>query len=247
MRALILGVGDAFTELHYGSSAVIEAPKGYVLIDCPDPINRVLREARIKSGWPVRVGAIDDVILTHLHGDHCNGLESFGFLSYVLRKSGEREVPPRLHTTRDVADRLWDRLAPAMDYLIGVERPVRLDDYFDLRFLTPGQPAKIAGLTVRCRVTTHHIPTIGLLVSDGKRTLGWSGDTLFEQAHIDWLDEADLIVHETNVPPAHTPIGDLNALPDRVRAKTRLIHMVDDFDPSCTDMRPLEDGEVLEI
>ena len=247
MRALILGVGDAFTRLHYGASALIEAPEGYVLLDCPDPIHRVVHEGVTRHGWEVDVTVIDDIILTHLHGDHCNGLESLGFTGWVDRKRGARRAPPRLHTTKPVADRLWQRLSPAMDTLIGVDRPVRLDDYFDVRILEPGKAATIAGLKVRCRYTTHHIPTIGLLISNGVSTLGWSGDTLFEQAHIEWLSEADLIVHETNHPPAHTRIEELNALPDAFRAKTRLIHMADDFDPAATDMKPLEDGELLEF
>lgn len=262
MQAIILGVGDAFTRFHYGSSALVRAPAGYVLIDCPDPIHRALHEAVSPHGWRVGVGEIDDVILTHLHGDHCNGVESFGFWRYVLRAQGAQTSLPRLHTTRAVADRLWPRLAPAMDRLIGLERPVSLADYFDVRIIdaaapdTPdtlgprgakGAPTTIAGLTVHARFTTHYIPTIGLLLSDGRRTLGWSGDSCFEQAHVDWLDRADLIVHETNLPPAHTPIEQLNRLPERIRAKMRLIHMPDDFDPSCSDIRPLEDGELIEV
>jgi len=247
MRALILGVGDAFTRLHYGSSALIEAPEGHILLDCPDPIHRVIHEAASRHGWEVDVSVIDDIVLTHLHGDHCNGLESVGFTGWVDRKTGARQNPPRLHTTAPVIDRLWQRLAPAMDTLIGVERPVRIDDYFDVRLLEPETEATIAGLRVRCRFTTHHVPTIGLLISDGQRTLGWSGDTLFEAAHIEWLNAADLIVHETNHPPAHTTIEELNALPDALRRKIRLIHMGDDFDPASTDMRPLTDGELLEL
>lgn len=247
MRALILGVGDAFTKHHFGSSALVESKSGKrVLIDCPDPIHRVLHEAGAKAGWAIDAGAIDDIILTHLHGDHCNGVESLGFWGYMQRMQGLRRTPPRLHTTREVAARLWDRLAPAMDLLIGMERAVRLDDYFDLRIVEPGKEHEIAGLTVRCRFTTHHLPTIGLLLTEGRTTLGWSGDTRFERAHVDWLDEAGLIVHETNYPPAHTPIEDLNALPERIRKKIRLIHMGDDFDPKTTDMVPLTEGEVLE-
>ncbi len=79
MRALILGIGDAFTRRHFSTSALVEAPGGRVLIDCPDLIHRVLHEATTQAGWSVDASGVDDVILTHLHGDHCNGLESFAF------------------------------------------------------------------------------------------------------------------------------------------------------------------------
>lgn len=50
MHVLILGVGDAFTRTHYGSSALVRAPGGFLQIDCPDPIHRVIREAAEPNG-----------------------------------------------------------------------------------------------------------------------------------------------------------------------------------------------------
>ena len=40
MRVLILDVGDRFTRQGFGSSALLEGPKGYVLLDCPDLADR---------------------------------------------------------------------------------------------------------------------------------------------------------------------------------------------------------------
>ena len=156
MRVLILGVGDAFTRRHFGSSVLIEAPGGHVLIDCPDPIHRVLAEATAQAGWNVEATDINDVILTHLHGDHCNGLESFAF---VHRIAAADSGPPRLHTSPLTAERLWERLAPAMDGAGFDGPPTRtLETFFDLHVMEPEQePARIAGLTVRCRYTSHPV------------------------------------------------------------------------------------------
>ena len=250
MRVLILGVGDAFTRRHFSTSALIAAPGGHVLIDCPDLVHRVVREASDGAGWGVDAVDVGDVILTHLHGDHCNGLESFGFLKRIMRESDPASERPRLYTVPVVAERLWERLAPSMDAPFSPGAPSQLDDFFDVRLLSldAGAPAvDVAGLQVRCRLTTHSVPTIGLLIADGNGTLGWSGDTGFEAAHVEWLSEADVIVHESNLGSMHTPIERLNALPDEVRSKIRLIHLPDDFDPSCTDLKPLREGEVLEI
>ncbi len=259
-EALILGVGDAFTMEHFGSSALLRAPRGYVLVDCPDHALRAIRRASASAGWDVPLTAITDVIVTHLHGDHCNGLEAFLFSQWVAVRNGDRGARPRLHTNPLAAGRLWDRLAPAMDTLIGVDRPLMLEDYAELHVLEPVNPfpnthersgagaavaADVAGLSVRCRYTTHHIPTIGLLVSDGSRTLGWSGDTRPDEAHVSWLLEAGLIVHESSPPPAHTPIEWLNALPEATRAKMRLLHLPDGFDRSLSRMPLLREGEVL--
>jgi ribonuclease BN (tRNA processing enzyme) len=247
MNVLITGVGDAFTTRHYGSSAVIEAPDGHVMIDCPDPIHRVLREASSASGWDLDVTKIHDLVITHLHGDHCNGLESFGFYRRFASQQDPELPRPRIHAPQPVVDRLWEKLAPAMDFHWRIERAGTLDDYFEVHVIDPDHEARIAGLVVRCRFTGHPIPTVGLLLSDGAAVLGWSGDTPFEQAHVSWLDQAKLIVHESNFGPAHTPIESLNDLPDSVRAKLRLIHLPDGFDESGTDLKPLREGEVLEL
>lgn len=248
MNVLILGIGDAFTARHFGSSCLVAAPDGYVMIDCPDLIHRVLRVGAAMSGWSVDAFTIDDIILTHLHGDHCNGLESFGFLRYIRRRDDPKHPVPRLHCTQAVADRLWERLGPAMDGRhANPDNPRTIGDFYDVRILDPEQTAEINGLKVKCRFTRHPVPTIGLKLNDGRHTFAWSGDTPFEPDHIAWLENADLIVHECNRGAAHTSIDDLNELPPKMRKKTRLIHLPDDFNRRSTDIRILEEGEVLEI
>ncbi len=244
MRALILGVGDAFSRRYFGSSALIEAPEGWVLLDCPDLIHRVLSEATARAGWAVGAENIDDILITHLHGDHCNGLEAFGFARWLHGNPDGRR--PRIHTSRPAAARLWQRLAPAMDGS-HTDSPRRLEDYFDVRTLEPGKVAKVAGLSVECRFTTHSVPTIGFLISDGRAALGWSGDSPFEREHIEWLSRADVVVHESNRGPVHTPIESLEGLPQSLKRKIRLIHLPDDFDSASTGLRALQQGEVLEI
>jgi ribonuclease BN (tRNA processing enzyme) len=251
MRVIILGIGDAFTKRHFGASAVVQAASGNILIDCPDLIHRALHEMSSKSATLISAADIDDIILTHLHGDHCNGLESFGFYRRIMRLRGESAVIPRLHVIEEVAQRVWERLAPAMDAPMNasgeaaLNHPSSLADYFDLRIMRPGSPSLIRGVSVHCRRTMHPIPTIGLKLVEGDAMLGWSGDTPFEAAHIQWLSEADVIVHESNLGTSHTPIEKLNDLSDSIKHKMRLIHLIDEFNPACTDIKQLREGEVI--
>ncbi len=246
MQVLILGIGNAFTKRHFNTSALIRVGASHVLLDCPAPINRVLHDAITINNWEVGLESIDNIIITHLHGDHCSGLEAFGFWNYYYSKSHNKSSLPCIHTNQLAADRLWERFAPAMDRS-NSDNPATLSDYYDLKILTPDTESQIGSLNVKCRFTGHPVPTVGLLINDGSATLGWSSDTPYDEDHIKWLECADLIVHESGPAPSHTPIEHLNSLPDELRAKMRLIHLDDDFDVSSTDIRPLQEGEVLEL
>lgn len=240
MEVVILGTGDAFSAKHFGSSAVVLGEHGNILIDAPDSLMHAMAQASKRTGRTIGPDTADDLLLTHLHGDHCNGLEALGFWRWLEWRRTGRQLP-RLHTTAQVAERLWHKLAPAMDQ----NGTATLADYFELRVLPKSAPAHIAGFTVRYRMGRHTVPTCGFLISDGIRTLGWSGDTTWDPGHVEWLASADFVVHETSPAPAHTPVEYLNALPEELRKKMALIHMADDFDQASTAIRLLHDGDFI--
>ena len=49
-----LGVGDAFTALHYSTSVALECDGVWLLIDCPHPIQKMIREGALASGTDAR-------------------------------------------------------------------------------------------------------------------------------------------------------------------------------------------------
>lgn len=246
MQVLITGTGDAFSRLRYGTSAVLAAPGGFVMIDCPDPLHRLLHEGASRGGGPfaaLQSEDIGDILLTHLHGDHSNGLESLGFFRRIRRLRGLEQALPRLWCARETADRLWHKLAPAMAGGLGRT----LADFYDLRILTPGETHEVAGLRVECRVTTHPLHCLGFRIRhpDGAM-LGWSGDSAYEPAHLEWLSAADTIVHEAGGPaPAHTEAAQLAALPEPLRNKLRVLHIPDGWDSA--GLAHLSDGELLRV
>ena len=59
---------------------------------------------------------------------------------------------------------------------------------------------------IECRPTIHSIPTTAFRIRAGGRILAFSADTAFDPTLIDWLAPADLIVHEvTTLPPLMGP------------------------------------------
>ena len=245
MRFVPIGVGDAFSASFYSSSLAIEAEGTWLLLDCPHPIRKILREAGERAGIPLDVGLFSGVALTHLHADHASGLEGFGYFShFVLRK------PQVLLTHPAVAADLWGHLEASMGHLLarpeGPNVEMSLADYFDVRTFTELAGATLGPFSLECRRTIHHIPTVAFRIRAGGRTLGISGDTAFDPDLVAWLAEADLVIHETNY-GVHTPYEKLAALPAELRRKMRLIHYPDDFDRAKSVIEPLEEGRVYVV
>lgn len=232
LRLLCLGTGDAFSARWYSSCLAVEAEGTRLLIDCPHPIRKLLRESGSAAGVPLDVGDFAAVVLTHLHADHASGLE--GWFYYHHFAFGSRAI---LLTHPDVAAEPWGgHLGP----------DATLGGRFDLRALSDSAPTTFGPFSIECRRTLHPIPTFALRLRAGGRTLGYSADTSYDPTLIDWLSPADLIVHETNL-GIHTPYEKLAALPAELRAKLRLIHYPDDFDVEGSVIEPLVQGRAYEV
>jgi ribonuclease BN (tRNA processing enzyme) len=236
-----LGVGDAFSALHYSSCLVLEAEGQMLLVDCPHPIRKMMREASASSGVPLDADRVSGLVLTHLHADHSSGVEGLGYFSFFVLK---RKL--RLLAHPDVMRRLWEgHLAAGMENLIrppgGEPQRHGFEDYFEHTPLSTEIPVRFGPFSLECRRTYHHVPTTALRIRAGGRVLGYSADTAFDEGLISWLAEADLVVHETNH-GVHTPYEKLAALPLDLRAKMRLIHYPDDFAPDTRAIEPLAQG-----
>ncbi|MBX3467203.1 MAG: ribonuclease Z [Planctomycetes bacterium] len=246
LRFIPLGVGDAFSARWYSSCLALEADGAWLLVDCPHPIRKMMREAGATAGVDLDVDRLLGVVVTHLHADHASGLEGLGYFShFALRR------PATLLAHPDVARRLWEgHLAAGMEQLLPAvgasPRPMAQDDYFAWTPLDVDRPVTLGPFRIECRPTIHHIPTTALRIAAVGRSLGYSADTAFDPTLIEWLAAADLIVHETNL-GVHTPYADLAALPAALRARMRLIHYPDGFDRAASVIEPLEQGRRYEV
>ena len=93
-----LGVGDAFTARYYTACLALGFLDDWLLIDCPHPARKMLHEGSIAAGLPkpLDFDRIHAAAISHLHADHCCGLEDFGFFSHVaLGEKGEIAHAPR--------------------------------------------------------------------------------------------------------------------------------------------------------
>ncbi|RVU43148.1 ribonuclease Z [Lujinxingia sediminis] len=247
----INGVGDAFSTRHFGTNFLLRRDDFVLAVDCPDLYRRALAENRFAppkgaDGEYLDVDGISAMILTHLHGDHVNGLEMVAAYRRFVRGG----VLP-LHASEAVLKDLWERrLAVSLGVMWDGSAYVNYgpETYFDLCELVAEAPSAVGPFDVETRLTIHHLPTTALRISDGDVTLGYSCDTAFDEGLIDWLKDCDVILHETSLGPAHTPLYKLMELPAEVREKMLVVHYPDDLlGLEIEELRFARQGEVIQV
>ena len=112
------------------------------------------------------------VIVTHPHMDHIASLPI-----YVDDLFAELEEPIRIYATNEVIDLLKrdvfnDNVYPRFDQL--KNQHGRVMEYVPFEV---GKDFKIAHLTVTAVAVNHIVPTVGLMMNDGIRTIAFSSDT----------------------------------------------------------------------
>lgn len=245
-KFLVLGMGDLFTKLYYNTSIVLISGDFYLLVDFPTPLRKVIYEASLKSKFPIDLDEINHAILTHVHSDHSNGLETYGFYKLFLQKRR-----PAVYTICEVKDVLWEnRLKASMGYLTNKDfvkiKDMTLEDYCDVKVLEKDRINKIGPFEIEIRITKHFVPCFGLRVKCSGRTLGYSGDTCYDEEHIGFLDKADLILHEADG-DGHTQYSNLLALPKHIKDKMMLMHIPDHFDVKSSKIPVIKQGKLYTV
>ena len=142
--------------------------------------------------------AVDAVLLSHLHADHCLDLTGY----YVLRRYHPAGHQPRIPVWGPVGTA--ERMARAYDL------PVEpgMTEEFDFRVYDG--PFKLGPFAVEPVPVTHPVPAFGLRVTADGRTLGYSGDTGpcagLDEVAADadlLLAEASFVSREDNPPHLH--------------------------------------------
>jgi phosphoribosyl 1,2-cyclic phosphodiesterase len=109
--------------------------------------------------------------------------------------------------------------------------------------VTIGTPLEIGGASFNFFYSFHLIPCIGFEIEFKGKKIFFSADTYYDPAALklkyekgvfrkgryeflafpNW-DQYDTIFHEAGVPPTHTPLKILSALPESIRKKIYVVH-----------------------
>ena len=202
-----------------------------------------------------------DILLTHLHMDHIQGL---GFFAPFFKPDFEIHVWGPPSTTQDLRTRLTRYLSPPLF-------PVRLRDVAARLQLhdAPAGSFSIGGLTISAQAIIHPGPTVGYRIDDGSSTVSYLPDhepalgASGRPSEADWTsghalaDGADLLLHDaqytddeysSRVGWGHSRIADAVALARLARVR-RLVtfhhdpaHDDAELDAMLADARRLADG-----
>lgn len=141
---------------------------------------------------------VRNIIITHAHIDHIATLPI-----YIDDLAASLEEPIRVHATAEVIetldrDILNDTIYPRFSRLRG-------EHCFLMEYVpfAPFQPFRVEHLSFVAVPVNHTVPTVGLIISDSKRTIAFSGDTAETDEFwrvINECKQIDAVIIETSFP-----------------------------------------------
>lgn len=132
--------------------------------------------------------AVDAVVLSHLHADHC--LDLCGY--YVFRKYHPRGALPSIPVFGPSGTA--EHLARAYD----LRTPVGMTEQFGFGSWESGNTVELGPFRVTPRAMAHPVEAYALRVECGDRTLVYSGDTGPTDALVEHARDADALLCEAS-------------------------------------------------
>jgi ribonuclease BN (tRNA processing enzyme) len=247
MRLTIVGSGDAFgSGGRFNTCFLIEAQEKKLLLDFGASSLVALKACAIDPG------SIDGILLSHLHGDHFGGLP---FLLLDAQFLTRRERPLAIAGPPGTRE----RLNAALEVFFPNSSKTKWRFPLEVSEITPGVPDEFLGLAVRTAEVVHFsgAPSTAVRLSDGRRTLAYSGDTQWVDALLQVADGADLFITECydydRDLSGHMNWATLKAkLPDLKARKIMITHMNPSMLARTAEVRAsgllvAEDGLTVEV
>jgi ribonuclease BN (tRNA processing enzyme) len=247
MRLTVIGCGDAFgSGGRFNTCFMVEGSERTILLDCGASSSVALKARNVD------LNSIDGIVLSHLHGDHFGALPFFMLESqFHLRRDKPLAVagPPG---TRE-------RIDAAMEVFFPHSSKNVWRFPFVVGEIMPGVPDEVLGFAVRTAEVIHQsgAPSTAVRLTEGGKTLSYSGDTEWTDALIPIADGADLFIVECydydRDLPGHTSFATLQAKRASLLAKRIMVtHMNPTMlarqnEARAAGLLVAEDGLVIEV
>ena len=219
----MLGVGHSESLHHWNNNAMVTVAGNRLLVDAGYTIKFALNDLGLTLA---DIGAI---FLTHVHADHCFGLERIAYeCRFQYQFKPVLFLPPNLYTE------LWDQSLKGVIGRTG-EGPATLEDFFHVVHLDQGTFC-FHGVTLTY-FENRHTPnksSYGLCLNE---KLLYSGDTKAIPDVVERFDPS-IILHDCTLSesnPVHATMSELvESYPRSVRQRMYLMSYEDSFE----DFRP---------
>jgi ribonuclease BN (tRNA processing enzyme) len=201
MKLTVVGCSPAWPNAGSPHSGYLVEGSGSLLLDCGPGVLSKLRERG--NGWP----EVDAIAITHWHLDHWGDLVPWVWgMMFGLgrgRQHPEVWVPP-------------GGIAQLADFGVYFGTRTMFEDTFPLAEYAAGEPfLTAAGLEVTATLVPHYtVEAYAFRVTDGERSVAYSGDSAPADELADVARDADLFLCEATLGEANDdgqPRGHLSA------------------------------------
>jgi cAMP phosphodiesterase len=191
-----------------------------------------------------QMAVIDHVLLTHAHLDHV------ACIPFLLDSVGSRRSRPLVvHAQEATLNVLRQHLFNNALWPDFTCIPSREAPYLRFEILPPGLTLKLGSRQFRSVNVTHSIPAVGYLISNGKASFAFSGDTTSTESYWQELNDcADLahIVIETSFMDAEESLATLSGhLSPRLLA-AELVKLKKNVPVYITHLMPGEEEQIMQ-
>jgi ribonuclease BN (tRNA processing enzyme) len=227
VKLTFLGSGSAFTigPENYQSNILLEKDNDSLLIDAGTDLKCSSRDQG-KSYLDFK-----NVYISHLHGDHCGGLEWLALTTFFDETDPQK---PRLFCARPILELLWDHaLSAGLSTLPSVQASI--DTFFEVHPIRSHEGFFWQSIKFQLVQTIHYysgyelMPSFGLIFNVNKNRIFITTDTQAAPSQLlSFYEEADIIFHdcETLKHPSgvHAHYTELMQLPKHLKKKMWLYH-----------------------
>ncbi|MCK5674636.1 MAG: MBL fold metallo-hydrolase [Spirochaetales bacterium] len=177
MKLTVIGCWGAYPGPGGASSGYLIENKGdSFLLDCGSGVLTKLYEY-------TDITQLNNIVLSHYHADHIADIGCFQYASKVQLSLDERKVPISIygHNNSDFFTKLSYE-----DASVGI--PVMEE-----------APLVLGSFTLNFKLTSHPVPSFAVRVDTKEGTLGYTGDTGWDNDLVDFFKGVDLLLCESSL------------------------------------------------